>query len=92
MKLNLNEAENMFGCECIEKLLNLNAEPTGRVIYPEVEPQHSNMVEYVSGGVYVYDGVLFAYYYQPEDADDWEYGEMNGIEYGDIEFVEFVEQ
>ena len=91
MKLTVNEAENRFGKDAINKLIDMQAEPTSRLIYPAYEPQHANMAEYVSGSVSVDGGKLFAYYYQPENAEDWKFGEMNGIKYGDIEYIEYEE-
>lgn len=49
------------------------------------------MAEFEAGPVLVEGGILRAYYFQPEGADDWEFGEMNGIEYGEIEYIEFEE-
>ncbi len=91
MKLTQEEAIKKFGIEAIKKLTDMQAELTGRLIYPAFEPQHVGMVEYFAGHVYVDGGRIGAYYYQPEDAEDWEFGEMNGIEYGDIEYIEFEE-
>ena len=69
------------------------AEPTGRLIYPAFEPQHAGMDEYMAGSVEVDGGKIYAYYFQPSDSedDDWKFGEMNGIEYGDIDNIEYVE-
>ncbi len=92
MKLSVQEAEHRFGHEVIKKLTDMNAEPTSRLIYPAFEPQHEGMAEFAAGSVPVDGGNLYAYYYQPEDADEWEFGEMNGIELGDIEYIEFVEE
>ena len=94
MKMTLEEAEERFGHEAIAKLIDMPAEPTSRLIYPAFEPQHANMDEYVSGSVQVEGGKLYAYYFQPADSedDDWKLGEMNGIEYGDIDNIEFVEE
>lgn len=91
-KLTLRQAEERFGKEAIIKLVNMQAEPTGRLIYPSIEPQHTGMDEYVAGSVHVKGGKINAYYYQPSGSDDWEFGEMNGIEYGDIEYIEFIEE
>ena len=91
MKLSVQETEKRFGPEVVKQLTDMQAEPTGRIIYPAFEPQHKGMSEYVAGSLSVDGGTLSAYYFQPEDADEWEYGEMNGIEYGDIEYIEFVE-
>lgn len=91
-KMTLKEAEKRFGHEAIVKLTDMAAEPTSRCIYPAIEPQHANMDEYSAGPVYVEGGKIFAYYFQPEGAEDWELGEMNGIEYGDIDNVEFIEE
>lgn len=91
MKMTLQQAEARFGKETIIKLTNMQAEPTNRLIYPSNEPQHAGMDEYIAGSLYVDGGKIDAYYYQPTGADDWEYGEMNGIKYGDIEFIEFTE-
>lgn len=92
MKMTVEEATKRFGKEAINKLIDMQAEPTGRLIYPAFEPQHVGMNEYFAGFVYVDGGKISAYYYQPENADDWEFGEMNGIEYGNIEYIEFNEQ
>lgn len=92
MKMSVKEAEQRFGHEVIRKLTDLPAEPTSRLIYPAFEPQHAGMDEYMAGSVVVAGGKLSAFYYQPEGSDDWEFGEMNGIEYGDIEYIEFVEE
>ena len=103
MKMTLEQAEVRFGKETINKLVNMPAEPTGRLIYPSSEPQHADMDEYMAGSVYVdggklnayyfqpSGGKLNAYYFQPSGADEWEFGEMNGIKYGDIDNIEFVE-
>jgi hypothetical protein len=91
MKLTLEQAEKRFGHTAICKLTDMNAEATDRYIYPSLEPEHVGMSEYVSGGVNVEGGVIYAYYFQPENAEEWEFGVMNGIEYGDIEFIEFIE-
>ena len=91
MKMTLEQAEVRFGKETINKLVNMPAEPTGRLIYPASEPQHADMDEYMAGSVYVDGGKLNAYYFQPSGSDEWEFGEMNGIKYGDIDNIEFVE-
>ena len=91
MRMTVEEATKRFGIEAIKKLVDMQAEPTGRLIYPAFEPQHVGMDEYFAGHVYVDGGKISAYYYQPENAEDWEFGEMNGIEYGDIEYIEFYE-
>lgn len=85
------QAEARFGKEAINKLIDMQVEPTSRLIYPAYEPQHAGMDEYCAGGVYVDGGKIYAYYYQPTGTDDWGYGEMNGIQYGDIEFIEYIE-
>ena len=90
MKLSVQETEKRFGHEVVKQLTDMQAEPTGRLIYPAFEPQHKGMSECVAC-LSVDGGTLSAYYFQPEDADEWEYGEMNGIEYGGIEYIEFVE-
>lgn len=92
-KMTLQQAEERFGHETIVRLIDLPAEPTGRLIYPAYEPEHADMDEYVSGSVAVEGGKVYAYYFQPSDKedDDWRFGEMNGIEYGDIDNIEFVE-
>lgn len=91
MKMTVKEAEELFGQEVIRKLVNREVEPTSRLIYPAFEPQHMGMMEYMSSsGVPVEGGMLYAYYFQPEDAEDWAFGEMNGIEYGDIDNIEFI--
>lgn len=89
--MTLEQAETRFGKETILKLVNMQAEPTGRLIYPAFEPQHAGMDEYVAGSLYVDGGKIDAYYYQPADAEDWVFGEMNGIQYGDVEYIEFTE-
>lgn len=91
MKMTIDQAIERFGKEAITKLIDMQAEPTGRLIYPAFEPQHADMDEYCAGSVYVEGGRIDAYYYQPADREDWEFGEMNGIQYGDIEFIEFTE-
>lgn len=91
-KMTVKEAEARFGKGAVRELINMNAEPTGRLIYAAFEPQHVGMDEYVAGAVYVEGGKLLAYYFQPDGADDWEFGEMNGIEYGDIEYIEYIEE
>ncbi len=91
MKLSVKEAEARFGYEAIAKLTEMQAEPTGRLIYPAFEPEHAGMDEFVAGNVYVDGGTLRAYYFQPNGADEWEFGEMNGIEYGNIEYIVFDE-
>lgn len=93
MKMTLQQAEEKFGKDAIRQLVNMNAEPTGRLIYPAFEPKHAGMDEYMAGSVYVDGGKINAYYFQPSDADgdDWMFGEMNGIEYGDIDNIEFIE-
>jgi len=93
MKMTVKEAEERFGKENIKKLVNMNVEPTGRLIYPAFEPQHANMSEFASDPVFVEGGKIYAYYFQPADADstDWMFGEMNGIQYGDIDNIEFIE-
>lgn len=92
-KMTLQQAEEKFGKEAINRLIDMPAEPTGRLIYPAVEPQHAGMDEYMAGSVGVDGGKIYAYYFQPSDSedDDWKFGEMNGIEYGDIDNIEFVE-
>lgn len=92
MKMTVKEAEVKFGKDAIRKLADMPAEPTSRLIYPANEPQHAGMDEYMAGSVQVEGGKLYAYYFQPEGSDDWEFGEMNGIEYGDIDNIEFVEE
>lgn len=91
--MTLEQAEARFGKDAINKLVNMQAEPTGRLIYPAAEPQHAGMDEYMAGSVYVDGGKIDAYYFQPSDAesDDWQFGEINGIEYGDIDNIEFTE-
>ena len=91
MKMTVQEAETRFGKDVIKRLIDIPAEPTGRLIYPAFEPEHVGMDEYMAGSVTVEGGVLYAYYFQPEGADDWEFGEMNGVEYGNIDNIEFVE-
>lgn len=91
MKMTLQQAEDQFGHEAIKRLIDMPAEPTSRLIYPAFEPEHDGMDEYMSGSVEVEGGRIYAYYFQPAGADDWEFGEMNGIEYGDIDNIEFVE-
>jgi len=86
----LEQAISKFGRDVIKRLVNQQAEPTSRLICPSFEPQHKDMVEYEST-LSIEDGTLIAYYYQPKDADEWEFGTMNGIEYGDIECIEFEE-
>ena len=91
--MTLQQAEEKFGKEAINRLIDMPAEPTGRLIYPAFEPQHAGMDEYMAGSVGVDGGKIYAYYFQPSDSedDDWKFGEMNGIEYGDIDNIEFVE-
>jgi len=91
MKMTEKEAEARFGKDAIKKLIDMPAEPTSRYIYPAFEPQHVGMAEFEAGPVLVEGGILRAYYFQPENADDWEFGKMNGIEYGEIEYIEFEE-
>lgn len=91
MKMTIDQAIERFGKEAINKLIDMQAEPTGRLIYPAFEPQHAGMDEYCAGSVYVDGGKIDAYYYQPADAEDWEFGEMNGIQYGDVEYIEYTE-
>ena len=83
----------MFGHQAIVRLAETPSEPTGRLIYPAFEPQHVGMDEYKTDGVSVEGGVLYAYYFQPSGiapSEDWLYGSMNGIEYGDIDNIEFI--
>lgn len=91
MKITEKEAVARFGEEAIKRLIELPAEPTSRYIYPAFEPQHVGMAEFEAGPVQVEGGILRAYYFQPEGATNWVFGEMNGIQYGDIEFIEFEE-
>lgn len=88
MKLTIEQAEKKFGKHIINKLIDQQAEPTDRFISPDDEPQHAGMVEYVSRLTLDDDSTITAYYYQPESAEDWAFGEMNGIRYGDIEYIE----
>lgn len=92
-KMTLQQAEERFGKEAVNKLMNMQAEPTGRLIYPAFEPQHAEMQEYAAGSVPVEGGKIYAYYFQPSEKndDEWQFGEMNGIEYGNIDNIEFVE-
>lgn len=92
MKMTVQEAEKRFGNKAIMNLTDMPAEPTGRLIYPAFEPQHAGMDEYVAGSVQVKGGKIYAYYFQPEGSDEWQFGEMNGVQYGDIDNIEFVEE
>lgn len=89
--MTVKEAEKRFGREVVQRLANMPAEPTSRLIYPAFEPEHDGMDEFMAGSVNVEGGTISAYYFQPTGAEEWEFGEMNGHEYGDIEYIEFIE-
>lgn len=93
IKMTLEQAKERFGENAIKTLINMHAESTSRLINPATEPEHVGMDEYVSGSVYVEGGKINAYYFQPSNSEsnEWQFGEMNGIEYGDIDNIEFVE-
>ena len=48
MKMTLEQAEVRFGKETINKLVNMPAEPTGRLIYPSSEPPKYALVKRLS--------------------------------------------
>lgn len=66
MKYTREEAVKMVGEAAVNQVETINCEPTSRVIYPSIEPDHVGKAEFVAS-LQLEDGrTLTAFYYQEE--------------------------
>lgn len=75
-----------YGWDIVSQLTDMEAVASSLAA---TDGKYKGLVEMRSGSVYVDGGKLDAVYHQPEGADDWEFGSVNGIYYGDIDYIEF---
>lgn len=85
MRLSKEDAVKIYGENFVNELLNVDAEPTSRVIYPGCEPEHADKVEYIGGTGTAHNGDNVTIYYYFDENECKNLGFIDWADYAEFE-------